>query len=417
MHDLFVWGAPWTGRAVMLLSAAVGGLVAWRCWWGRRSDGPECSQCGYSLVGLISTLDGERRLARCPECGFDYTTRLGRVYLRRRRWLAAVVLLIGLGPTIFHHARLTYQQGWEYWLTFGPGYWLFPERLVHHDDYPPYEVCYYANRAVSPTSANLLVINYRGEQVYRYKVDSKHSQLSSYGWESMMDILGVDWTNTGWPNYGFMGYTRTGNSAVSIRFITLELREANVSELLSVTDPHADHWHAMMFFNVADQDGDGVYEVDFPDATLCAMPGLPYVAEQAHLRVYFDLQNGVYQLSTTRPEQGTSIWRANTAPRYLDLNPACIERDGLPSRFPTEQTYVAIAELIDFGRWPEGEQLIARAFGEYVAEGEAFKIAFLKHLSTSQWYDYYRELSEYTLPTREWLDAQPLDPFYAQAAE
>lgn len=122
MSDLVTWLAPYSGWAILLALAVLGGAITTYALFADRARHRRCPRCGYDLSHSPTSV--------CSECG--RTLRSERDGFRtRRRWpLAFVGLLVAIALPTFVVQRRVRQYGWAYYTYVGPLYWLWPDETV-----------------------------------------------------------------------------------------------------------------------------------------------------------------------------------------------------------------------------------------------------------------------------------------------
>lgn len=230
MSDLIPWYAPWTHRGIIFLLALAGLYLAWRMGWRRRRLGyPACRRCLYDLR---ETPEG----TPCPECGHVSKKRRTRQPLRRCAAASLPGLLLATALPVFIIARHTHRYGGEYWLVWGPGYWLFGIEQVGTHQHGPFVLKWYQDRRryIGGSYGHLII-----------EPGGMRFEQSWYGWEVMN--AGQDITGDGKPD--LLLSEHTGGS--SFAYVLVELHEGAVNESLRLSGQPS---------HCEDADGDGIWE-------------------------------------------------------------------------------------------------------------------------------------------------------------
>jgi len=211
----------------------------------RRLQTPHCPHCGYSLTGAVSS--------RCPECGRTSTSALK--CRGTRRWgLAGVFLLVAVGVPALVAARRMRQYGWDYYLTFGPGYYFFPTYTTDRIAVEGQSVRIIADR--SPNAPG---------QTLEVRAGGSTSRIDGWDWE-LGDTLrggrvigrGEDLTGDGRPN--IVAREFSGGAHCCTTYYIYEVSPQGVLTQIARID-------AQNGGGFEDRDGDGFPEFILPDWT------------------------------------------------------------------------------------------------------------------------------------------------------
>jgi len=244
MSDIIPWMAPWSGRILALLVAAAGVVIVWRALFRDRSRGRlRCPKCWYDATGLPSTT--------CPECGHTVKVEADRLRTRRYWRTAMMGVLVALLLPVLVVQRRVRQYGWDYYLTDGPGYWLFPTVLEESHQVAGYEIRIERDRrdVLGPESVRVLK---NGEEVFQATGNQWHVGGYVTG-TSPGPFAGVDMNGNGFPDLLLQDGAGEILNFPCI-FHVLEIAPQSVRLLAKIEgDPFLNH--------VADLDGDGKIEI------------------------------------------------------------------------------------------------------------------------------------------------------------
>jgi hypothetical protein len=290
-------------------------------------------------------------------------------------------LILASALPAFVITRRVRQFGWDYYLTYGPGYWMFPTVLEQSQTVAGFDVRVERDRR-ELYGEKIMQVRWGGDDVFKETGD--HWYIGGYvRGDGRAVEVGQDMTGNGIPDL-ILQETPEGAHPPST-FHILELRPGD-AQLIATIHGVSD------LGNIRDVDGDGTFEIVAYDSTF-AYWNTYYAASPSPRVVYAVSADVCYRVSPEAMRRfllTADEFAVRAALVQEQLMNAELAEDGSPSLWDCSDLWGTMLDLIYSGDSDRAYEFVELTWPKQRSGKETFIRSFQQQLGRSP----YREMIE-----------------------